>query len=307
MKSQSFSWCRVGHLLSYDWQIEKRRIAYVAIIISAIAIVYVSLSMLGAQFLETKITNALYLLTGLNSGLQVGLILWMTTWLHRKFTTTKSALIYQTLPATSWEKALTMLLEYAFMAMGGYVLMALLFYVCGGIALLIDSAIQIPTNPFIMQIFDPHYVIERLSGEEFSVLSQTHVENSQEEAMVRQILDFVTRPDIYYLGMLDGVVGVIFYMILNMCFRTHAQLKSILVYISTMVVLIGIFCYVAATEFMNAYETWNMNDNLNEKMMGDQVIAWLKTAGYALYSFPLLIAGGIYIFYLQVRSRQIKG
>ena len=79
-----------------------------------------------------------------------------------------------------------------------------------------------------------------------------------------------------------------------------------------MVVLIGIFCYVAANEFINAYETWNMNDgdvtfDLNEKLMGDQIIEWLKTAGYALYTFPLLIVCGIYIFYRQVRSRQIKG
>ena len=175
-----------------------------------------------------------------------------------------------------------------------------------------DGAAHIPTNPFIKQIFDPHYVVERLSGDEFSVLSQTSAESSQEQLMVRQILDFVTRPDIYYLSMLDGVIGVIFYIILNMCFRTHAQLKSILVYISTMVVLIGIFCYVAANEFINAYETWNMNDgdvtfDLNEKLMGDQIIEWLKTAGYALYTFPLLIVCGIYIFYRQVRSRQIKG
>lgn len=313
----TFSWTRVGHLLAYDWASLRSQAIYGVLAIVAISLGWVTLSMFSMLALEQNVGYALYTLGSIHNLATFAMIFWLTSLLHRKFTDARSALVYQTLPASAWEKSLTMLLNYLVASVALYLLFVLLYYVASGIALLIDAQTQISDNPFVQALVNPNYVIEKFnettdSGINFSynyTQSYTSGETSatfSAQDFIQELFRFITRPDIYYLSLLDGPLELLIYIVLNMCFRSHAQVKSVLIMIGALVVL-GVTA--GGTAIAQLSDVAIMNDVSGEvsQWMYGEMLHVVEIIGYSLYAIPFLMAGFVYLFYRQVKSRQVKG
>lgn len=313
----TFSWTRVGHLLAYDWASLRSQAIYGVLAIVAISLGWVTFSMFSMLALEQNVGYALYTLGTIHNLASLAMIFWLTSLLHRKFTDARSALVYQTLPASSWEKALTMLINYLVASVALYLLFVLLYYVASGIALLIDAQSQIADNPFVQALVNPNYIIEKFnettnSGVNVSydnTLSITSGETAvalSSEDFMHELFRFITRPDIYYLSLLDGPLELLIYIVLNMCFRSHAQIKSVLIMIGALVVLGVTAGVVAIGQLSDVINTNEVSDEVSQWMYGE-MIQVVKNIGYSLYAIPFLMAGFVYLFYRQVKYRQVKG
>lgn len=313
----TFSWTRVGHLLAYDWASLRSQAIYGVLAIVAISLGWVTFSMFSMLALEQNVGYALYTLGTIHNLASLAMIFWLTSLLHRKFTDARSALVYQTLPASSWEKALTMLINYLVASVALYLLFVLLYYVASGIALLIDAQSQIADNPFVQVLVNPNYIIEKFnettnSGVNVSydnTLSITSGETAvalSSEDFMHELFRFITRPDIYYLSLLDGPLELLIYIVLNMCFRSHAQVKSVLIMIGALVVLGVTAGVVAIGQLSDVINTNEVSDEVSQWMYGE-LLQVVKIIGYSLYAIPFLMAGFVYLFYRQVKCRQVKG
>lgn len=313
----TFSWTRVGHLLAYDWASLRSQAIYGVLAIVAISLGWVTFSMFSMLALEQNVGYALYTLGTIHNLASLAMIFWLTSLLHRKFSDARSALVYQTLPASSWEKALTMLINYLVASVALYLLFVLLYYVASGIALLIDAQSQIADNPFVQALVNPNYIIEKFNettnsgvnvsyNNTLSITSgETAVALSSEDFM-HELFRFITRPDIYYLSLLDGPLELLIYIVLNMCFRSHAQVKSVLIMIGALVVLGVTAGVVAIGQLSDVINTNDVSEEVSQWMYGE-IIQVVKNIGYSLYAIPFLMAGFVYLFYRQVKYRQVKG
>ncbi len=313
----TFSWTRVGHLLAYDWASLRSQAIYGIIAIVAISLGWVTLSMFSMLALEQNVGYALYSLGSIHNLASLAMIFWLTSLLHRKFTDARSALVYQTLPASAWEKSLTMLINYLVASVVLYLLFILLYYVASGIALLIDAQTQISDNPFVQALVNPNYVIDKFNETTDSGLNVSYNNTlsvtSGETAVALSLQDFfhmlfgfITRPDIYYLSLLDGPLELLIYIVLNMCFRSHAQIKSVLIMIGALVVLGVTAGVVAIGQLSDVINTNEVSEEVSQWMYGE-LLQVVKIIGYSLYAIPFLMAGFVYLFYRQVKCRQVKG
>lgn len=313
----TFSWTRVGHLLAYDWASLRSQAIYGIIAIVAISLGWVTLSMFSMLALEQNVGYALYSLGSIHNLASLAMIFWLTSMLHRKFTDARSALVYQTLPASAWEKSLTMLINYLVASVVLYLLFILLYYVASGIALLIDAQTQISDNPFVQALVNPNYVIDKFNETTDSGLNVSYNNTlsvtSGETAVALSLQDFfhmlfgfITRPDIYYLSLLDGPLELLIYIVLNMCFRSHAQIKSVLIMIGALVVLGVTAGVVAIGQLSDVINTNEVSEEVSQWMYGE-LLQVVKIIGYSLYAIPFLMAGFVYLFYRQVKCRQVKG
>lgn len=297
---------RIGDLLRYDWAMEKRRfimpfaifvIAYILCLFSTFYPGYSSghLNTDGLPVLVMLFANSFF------GYAQLVMILIVTAILHRKFTQPQSSCLYLTLPASSVEKFIVMLLDYAIGLTALYLVYAALFYGTMFIGYLLEPGYDWTLNIFN---FDPLFVrqiIETLQAERIgtNAASGTPATDSATGIFLNHIVSHYGALNIF--SVFTNLCIFFYYLILNMCFKHNAQIKSVGLFMLT-----GFILVIAFLIWFTVYVSTHDFSDMNETRILQMMTRTFDIVYYTLLaSVPVSFLGG-YIFYRQIRYKQAK-
>lgn len=297
---------RIQSLLRYDWTLQKRSISLALIITLALYVIMVLLFFLfkatfnfDAQGFEGLPLASVMFCNSFFSYAQIAMVLVVTQILHAKFTSPRTSLSYLTLPGTNAEKWLVMLLDYAIVAFALLVLQVVMYEVTSLVGYLMSPNLSWSFNPFAYTMFQ---------NELFESIRQEQLATGDVVAneMMTQMLDKIMIPAMS-MALFGNLLQLGIYIVLNMCFRTHGQLKSIACLMGFGAVM-GIVFMVMAFNFIASVVT------LNGDITPDFILNWIAGDGFSManclkwyyYSTPLLSAAVLYLFYKQICWKQAK-
>lgn len=300
---------RIQTLLRYDWTLQKRTLSLAFIITSALYICLILLFFLlkGTFEFDPIYLNGLPLASAMFcnsffSYAQIAMVLVVTQILHEKFTNPRTSLSYLTLPGTNAEKWLVMLLDYAFAAAGLWVLQMIMneVTVIIGYFMIPDSGWTF--NPFAYTMFQNEFVEELRNS--FATQS-----NGDETAIniFNTTIDKIVKPAMY-MAIFTNLVQLAIYIVLNMCFRTHGQLKSIACLMGFGAVM-GI-CMI----FGLGHAVMNRLAEYSGDVSPTYIFEWIAGDGFSFincikwyyYISPIIAAALLYLFYWQICRKQAK-
>lgn len=302
----TFSFRRIGDLLCYDWAMEKRRFI-LPFVIFAIAYILCTFSTFYPGYSSGHLNNdslPILIMIFANSFLshaQLILILIVTTILHRKFTQPQSSCLYLTLPASPIEKFIVMLLDYVIAFTALYIVYIALFYLTMFIGYLLEPGYNWTLNLFNN---DPGFLrkmIETLQTEQTSRMAAegSYEQNTATGIFIDHVLSHSAALNI--LGFFANLSIFLYYLILNMCFKHNAQIKSIGLVLLTGFIL-AIACIIGFCIYFSTQHIIHMDETQLLHMM-------TRTFDLIYYTLlacvPLSLAEG-YILYRQIRYKQAK-
>lgn len=309
-----FSWARVGHLLRYDWAIDKGRYRTTLIIIGAIYFVLLFFTYTGSHDLWTQLfvpgselhnlpaigMIASYIASYFQYASYV-LIFVATAALHRKFTDPQTAVGYLALPGSRLEKFAAQSLHYAAAVLAGWALYLVAFYVTMilGQLVLPDMGLWLATNPFRPVAWGDFFQGFSMGmAESHNNLLDGYWDIEQHLGRIWQLAFWVTPFNVIFHTAL--------YAVLNMRFRHNGQLKTIALFVAATVLLI-ILVVVGITMLVNYFSshvphgaypaTYALGAALRVLFTAVEVCYWLS---------PVAAAGLVWLFYRQVERKQAK-
>ncbi len=302
----TFRFRSIGALLGYDWAMEKRRFV-LPFVIFDIAYILCTFSTFYPGYSSGHLNNdslPILIMIFANSFLgyaQLILILIVTTILHRKFTQPQSSCLYLTLPASPIEKFIVMLLDYVIAFAALYIVYIALFYLT-----MLTGYLLEPEYDWTLNLFnnDPGFlrqIIDTLRAQQADRMAsgEYHEQHTASGIFIDHVLFRSTTLNV--LGLFTNLCCFLYYLILNMCFKHNAQIKSIgLVlltgFILTIAFIIGFGTYAATRDFTD----------MNEARLLHMMTRTFDIIYYTmLATVPICLAEG-YILYRQIRYKQAK-
>lgn len=295
---------RIKALLRYDWTLEKRNffltiMVFTIIFISMVLLFFMYNGLFGLDVTELEglpIGTSVFCAQFFNYAyLIMGLV--VTQVLHRKFTNPRTSLSYLTMPGTNAEKWITMILNYLFAMAAVFALQAVLYEASVITGYCLAPDLNWDFNPFkylglasgndIREMM-LHYAEIQESGAENSELLSSIIDK-----LVGPILLFAPIASLFHLGI---------YIVINMCFRSHGQLKSIACIFTAYIIFI-----ITASVIMikTAFAAEISADKVMNIIAGDGLSVFNCIKWY-YFSSPLLCAGIYYLFYKQICWKQAK-
>lgn len=302
----TFSFRRIGDLLRYDWAMEKRRFI-LPFVIFAIAYILCTFSTFYPGYSSGHLNNdSLPILIMIFATSFLGyarpiLILIVTTILHRKFTQPQSSCLYLTLPASPIEKFIVMLLDYVIAFTALYIVYVALFYLTMLVGYLLEPGYNWTLNLFNN---DPSFlreIIETLQTQQANRMAMEgyHEPNTVADIFIDHILSHSTTLSI--LNFFATLSSFLYYLILNMCFKHNAQIKSI-----GLVLLTGFILAIACIIGVCIYFSTQRFINMDETQLLHIMTRTFDMIYYTLLAcIPISLAEG-YILYRQIRYKQAK-
>lgn len=302
----TFSFRRIGDLLRYDWAMEKRRFV-LPFVIFAIAYILCTFSTFYPGYSSGHLNNdnlpilIMIFVNSFFSYAQLILILIVTTILHRKFTQPQSSCLYLTLPASPIEKFIVMLLDYVIAFTALYIVYIALFYLTMFIGYLLEPGYNWALNIFNNEPGFLRKTIETIqAAQEHRISAEGDLaQNSTVNLFIDHILSHYTALTVFSLFV--NLAVFLYYLILNMCFKHNAQIKSIGIFlltgfILTIAFIIGFGTYAATRDFTD----------MNEARLLHMMTRTFDIIYYTmLATVPICLAEG-YILYRQIRYKQAK-
>lgn len=299
---------RILPLLRYDLTLQKRTISLAFIITAALYICMILLFFLfkGALDFDTQSLEALPLGAAMFcntffSYAQIAMVLVVTQILHEKFTAPRTSLSYLTLPGTNAEKWLVMLLDYALVALGLWVMQLVMTEVTSIIGYFMAPSLEWTFTPFAWTLFQDSF-IENMKIE-FATSAQG---NEMAMNFFNTTIDKIVTPAMY-MGIFTNLVQLAIYIVVNMCFRTHGQLKSIA-------------CLMGFGAVMGIAMIVGLGHAVMDQLAASQdvdptiLFEWFAGDGFSpincikwyYYLSPLVAAAVLYLFYKQIGWKQAK-
>lgn len=299
---------RILPLLRYDWTLQKRTISLAFIIIAALYICMLLMFFLikGTIDLDASALEGLPLASAMFcssffSYAQIAMVIVVTQILHEKFTAPRTSLSYLTLPGTNAEKWLVMLLDYAIVALGLWIMQLVMNEVTVIIGYFMAPDLSWSFNPFAWTMFQDAF-LENMKSE-FATSSQG---DELALSIFNTTIDKIAKPAMY-MAVFANLVQLAIYIVVNMCFCTHGQLKTIA-------------CLMGFGAVMGICMIFGMGHAIVTKIAEDSnanptfLIEWLGGDGFSLfncikwyyYLSPILAAAVLYLFYKQIGWKQAK-
>lgn len=301
----TFNINRVGALLRYDWTLSKQSLKHTLVIISGI---YISLVLLtfftkyevGMVNIDTTgVPEAIAVLCyTFFSYANIAAILVVTTLLTQKFCYSRTATAYLTLPGTSLEKFVTMMIDYLVVFLGVKVLYVVMFYLTMGLCSLYAPELDWAQNALAMdsQLFRFDEVHTKLT-EAFDgdKIGDTTLSQSFANDLASTISTLLWTTPFWSL------ISFAYYLILCMFFRTNVQVKAIATYVATNMMLTILLIITAIIFIANAEpDTWTGKEVFNF------ATTLMATVRYTSYATPLIAGGMLYFLYNQMSHKQAK-
>lgn len=301
-----FNFRRIGNLLRYDWTMEKRRFV-MPFVIFAFAYILCTLSTFYPGYTSGYLNTGglpIFVMLFANSFLgyaELVMILIVTAIMHRKFTQPQSSCLYLTLPASPLEKFIVMLLDYVIAYIALYIVYAALFYLTMFVGYLLEPSYDWALNPFRNDPLFIRKIIETLQEQQATVADTAA--DIQQKSAINHFLDHIYS---HYNAMtifsfFANFCVFFYYLILNMCFKHNAQIKSIGLFLLT-----GFILVIASAIGFGVYFSTKNFSGLDETYFIDMMTRCFDFVYYALLAtVPLCLAEG-YILYRQIRYKQAK-
>ena len=317
-QSNTFSLVRVGHLLRYDWVIDRSRYRTTLIIVVFIYVAFVMMSFVrgSSVFLDMAGTPGVESFSAAMVGSYVMnyfgfvatvMVIVATVALHRKFTNPQTATAYLALPGTRAEKATAQVLHYAIVCLSTWILYLVAFYVTMIICQLrFPEGVWFDCNPFspmgldtMRQHLDASMnEVAAVQSPEYSLGYSTGVSMGQKLAGILHAMQW-TAP-------FQSIAIIALYAVLNMNFRHNGQLKVIAIFVGIYVFLvIGAIVGLSTTAFVVIdYASAHGMD------VGDVFVVvfdrLLTVVNVLLWSVPIVAVALVAWFYRKVARKQAK-
>lgn len=314
---------RVCALFKYDWMLEKRRLGLILLIVLGLYTVigwYIWWVYSNSWLEEDQIGYILPPIMLRYCTIFFAILFFcsvfiVTPILQRKFAKPQTATAYLTLPGTTLEKYTVMLSEYLL----GFIACIILYVVCFYLTALLGSLIdhpqylvttwdgEKPQNAYgwfeysafftheIMRALDwvwnfaDRYVVE--SGHSTSDLADSNMQIlTSSQFLVRTLV---------CVAPFSALLEIGYYLVLNMFFRAHGQIKSIACFMGTSIVLNMIYTWVAV--LLTAYFT-----DMEEADLLEIAGAWITNGAVLLWFIPVLCVGMYYWLYRLMATKQAK-
>lgn len=293
---------RIQSLLRYDWTLQKRTISLAFIITTALYICLVFMFFMfkgilnfeGQDLEGLPVASAIFC-NSFFSYAQIAMVLVVTQILHEKFTAPRTSLSYLTLPGTNTEKWLVMLLDYAIVAFALWILKLVMFDLTMFIGYCMAPDHSWTFNPFIFY-FAQDEIIE-------SVRNSAAAGDQLGYELVQTMIDKVMTPALS-MSIFVNLFQLTIYIVLNMCFRTHGQLKTIACLIGASAVL-GFVAIIMTVRFVVSYVGDVSPSIITEWIVGDG-FSMANCIRWYYYSAPFLSAAMLYLFHWQICRKQAK-
>lgn len=300
-------------LLRYDWVLEKRRMGLSLLVAGILYLVLGLITYGGGSLFSLFDENANPMLpTQLSVFIAqyfkyvfLAMALVVTNMLHRKFTNPPSATAYLTLPGTNFEKWAVMVSDYLVAMLAVLVLYLVMFYLT-----MLVGWIALPTLDWAHNAWtimcggsqDTVADIARAFGsanvEQSPLMPGTSVGDAMHDMLM----------SISYTSIFVMLLELGIYIVLNMCFRTNGQLKSIAILIGASVILsiLGVaFTFVYMMNFEASTETLPIGET-RESHVFDLMATMFNDIAIFYWCTPLLCIGVYYLFYRQICRKQAK-
>lgn len=296
MQTSRFSATRIGHLLRYDFAMERRNLLnwLLALVAGHLMIIgpilYSNWDDLASFSPDYFVTDATV------CGLLFGLIMFMrtTSLLHKKFTNPPSATSYLALPGSSAEKFTVLLIDYLFVGLVTLAVTVVSFYLLTALAACKAPAVDWSLNPFghwtylIQQIENPDNFRVGLHSSPEHLTMGLAIHNKYYN-LLQWTCRFIPIEILFVTG---------YYLVLNMLFRTYGQLKSILL----------LFLTQFALNLLTILAGWLIfgTDNPTESEVLRQLYHIGTLLQVLLGCLPLFTLAMYYLLYRQICRRQAK-
>lgn len=310
----TFSWTRVGHLLRYDWAIDKGRYRTTCIIVLSIYFVLLFFTYAGSHDLWSQLfvpgsefhslpaigMIASYIHTYFQYAGYV-LIFVATATLHRKFTDPQTATGYLALPGSRLEKFVAQCLHYAAAIVAGWGLYLVAFYVTMllGQIFLSDMGLWLATNPFrpvawsdFVEGFTAGARIENDPIQDYTGIFEPQL------GRIWQLS--------FWMVPFGAASSTALYAVLNMRFRHSGQLKTIAIFVAAtfLLIVLSIIGTVMTAHYFTAHAPTGANPATYALAATLRTIFTVVETCYWL--LPVAAAGLCWLFYRQVERKQAK-
>jgi len=301
-----FSFRRIANLLRYDWAMEKRRFV-MPFAIFAFAYILCTFSTFYPGYSSGHLSDdslpilVLIFANSFVSYAELAMILIVTAILHRKFTQPQSSCLYLTLPASPLEKFTVMLLDYVIAFTALYIVYTVLFYLTMLSGYLLEPSYDWSLAPFNSSSSFIKEIIETLQTRQAGMMDgeSGYEQRSATDVFLNHIYSHYT--SLIVFSFFANLCAFFYYLILNMCFKHNAQIKSIGLFLLTGFIAIVAFCigfgiYISTKDFSGMDETGFIR---------------IMTRSFDLLYYALLACVPLsfiegYIFYRQIRYKQAK-
>lgn len=307
---KSFSFARVGALLKYDWMLGKRKFTYTIGIIFCIWLIAVIFAFWGNVIFNDGnsllSTTILVQSSQLFNYFHIAMVLVITTLLTSKFISPRSSTAYLTLPGSSLEKFVTVLIDYLFGSVSIYALTLVCQIMLSTVGSLIDGDMN--WWIWVSAMYDPshfvHQIIDMKMAEQ-GVDQWDEINYGMEALGFGSFDEFIGQfmtPKFWILGLTSSISGILFYLNLVMCFKKNAQVKAIASYVGivAVIVVISVFCFIgwAATYF------YNLNGEIEPNMVLVFVNKFMNIFFGIMYITPIMAVAFGYMLYRQIAKKQ---
>lgn len=278
---------RILTLLRYDWLLNKRK---ALTILGMYLIVYICLT-LFYFYIKGNVSSSpklpFIMQNFIHSYFNVLLIitgLYVTTLLHQKFTNPQSSTTYLALPGTSTEKFIVLLADYAVAIAAVWAMYVIMFVASMAVFKFNEPSYDWCLNPFFFLKSNMSADLDVAIGNQSATLA-----NSLSGLISASL----------YMSFFTSLLSLSYYMVLNMCFRTNGQVKSIALYFGTIVLLVILSISVVLSFASKLH--YDADEQLPE-----QFCTFLDVIKYITYAVPLYCAITLAILHTQIRFKQAK-
>lgn len=320
---------RIGALIRYDWMLHKHNIkltyAVIAIIYICIALLYfLSKASLHLDIMTDKGSSFYESLPTYISGFCVtffnyagyAVVFLMTSLVTEKYCHPRTATAYLTLPGTTLEKFCVVAIDFiaAFVALK--VLYLIMFYLTMGICYLNAPDLDWSINGLALLLPEEtmnmaNNIVTQIQGvdkmEELKKLGEMN--NETMNAFIAAIEN--TQKAGFWMAPFSTIASVVFYLILNMFFKTNVQIKAIgcivISYIAYIVItMIVVFGILGKLLFESHNLSGNDADLFVINNIFEPITGFLNFMAGLIYAMPLIAAALLWVFYYQIKRKQAK-
>lgn len=302
---------RIQSLLRYDWTLQKRTISLAFIITLAlyICLIFLFFVFKGAFDFDIQGDNhlpvaAILFCNSYFNYAMVAMMIVVTQVLHEKFTAPRTSLSYLTLPGTNAEKCLVMVLDYAIVALALWVMQIVMYDVTMLIGYCLAPDLHWIFNPFsFFFTLNTNRWMEIFTAGTTAGIAGNSAGDELGREMIAKMMDKILWPAMT-MTIFVNLFQLAVYMVVNMCFRTHGQLKSIACLLGFSAVMVIVTLCMSASYFIN-YSGDVSPAILTNWVVGDG-FSVANCIRWYYYSTPFLCAALLYLFYKQICWKQAK-
>lgn len=306
---------RISALLRYDYTIFKNKarlflgLVFIIFVCTAL-IAYTSLNILdvnASNGVAVMLGSTIYSFFGYAA---MAMVFFVTSMLHFKFTDPRHSTSYLSLPGTSAEKFIVMMLEYLIGAVVIFILYVLCFYLTMSVCWIAHPELNWFANPLQYFFPSPDYInnVSMVFQQQSLSDVQSQINGMASEDAANSLSCFMDNVfEMSKYSFLSNIVMLLLYVYVNLFFRTNGQLKTVGIffvgYVLFMIALM-VTCLVAFGGL--AISAQQMNDAQAMQLVFGTMTDVFIIIKWALYLSPIACVFLGWLIYKKISKKEAK-